>query len=162
MSLLRKIKSMIRRAVVSLSLPDTGDCPIVQISYLGKTANAEAIWPYGMGGQLPVDAQVFCFNIEGMEENKAGIGTTPTRRFKVDEEGEVWCGNPVVRTIALFKSDETIEIGKEGSTFRKLIDERFEALFNAHTHPDPVSGNSGIPNQQLTPGAQTTLNTKAS
>jgi len=110
MSLLRKIKSMIRRAVVSLSLPDTGDYPIVQISYLGKTANAEAIWPYGMGGRLPVDAQVFCFNIEGMEENKAGIGTTPTLRFKVNEEGEVYFGNPLTGSVTYYRSNGDIEI----------------------------------------------------
>ena len=75
MNLLRKIKSMIVRAVVTRSLPDTGDYPVVQISYLGKTANAEAIWQYGTSGRLPQDAQVLRLNIEGMEENKVGIGS---------------------------------------------------------------------------------------
>lgn len=108
--LLRKIKSMIRRAVVSLSLPDTGGNPIVQVGYLGKTANAEAIWPYGLGGRLPEDAQVFLFNIEGMEENKAGIGTAPNQRKKVDNSGEIWVGNPLTQAIILFKSDKSIEM----------------------------------------------------
>lgn len=117
MSLLRKIKSMIRRAVVSLSLPDTGDYPIVQIGYLGKTANAEAIWPYGMGGRLPKNAQVFCFNIEGMEENKAGIGTAPTVRFKVDDEGETYFGNPITGSVTYYRSNGDIEtIGKNNQS----------------------------------------------
>ena len=120
------------------------------------------IWQSGTGGQLPKDAEAICFNIEGMEENKAGIGTAPTTRIKVDEAGEVWFGSPVTKSIVLFKSDGTLEAGTVGDTFRKLIDERFEAFFNAHTHPDPVSGNSGIPNQQLVPGAQTTTVFKAS
>ena len=34
----------------------------------------------------------------------------------------------------------------------KLIDTRIIALFNAHTHPDPQGGNSGIPTQQITLG----------
>ena len=111
--LLRKIRSLIRRAVVSLSLPDDGDHPIMQISYLGKTANAEVIWPYGMGGQLPENAQVFCFNIEGMEENKAGIGTTPTLRLKVDAEGETCFGNPLTGSVTYFRANGDIEtIGK--------------------------------------------------
>ena len=108
---------MFRRAVVSLSLPDTGDYPIVQIGYLGKNAKAEAIWPYGMGGRLPKNAQVFCFNIEGMEENKAGIGTTPTLRFKVNEEGEVYFGNPLTGSVTYFRSNGDIEtIGTNDQT----------------------------------------------
>ena len=195
MSLLRKIRSLIRRAVVSLSLPDDGDYPIVQISYLGKTANAEAIWQYGTGGRLPENAQVFCFNIEGMEENKAGIGTTPTRRFRVNEEGEVYFGNPLTGSVTYYRSNGDIEIigkndqsvtldgalniiasngvnitaseiniGSSGATLRTLIDERFEALFNAHTHGGVTTGGgtSGVPSVPLIPGAQNTINTKAS
>lgn len=195
MSLLRKIKSMIRRARVSLSLPDTETYPIIQVEYLGKTANAEAIWPYGMGGRLPVDAQVFCFNIEGMEENKAGIGTTPTLRFKVNEEGEVYFGNPLTGSVTYYRSNGDIEIigkndqsvtldgalniiaingvnitapeiniGSSGATLRTLIDDRFEALFNAHMHAGVTTGvgTSGVPTVPLIPGAQNTINTKAS
>ena len=111
--LLRKIRSLIRRAIVSLSLPDDGDYPIVQVSYLGKTGNMEVIWPYGMNGQLPADAQAFCFNIEGMEENKAGIGNVPTLRLKVDAEGEVSFGNPLTGSVTYYRENGDIEtIGK--------------------------------------------------
>jgi hypothetical protein len=201
MDLLRKISSMISRAKVSNSLPDTGKHPITQISLLGKTANTEVIWPYGMNGRLPGDAQVLCFNVEGMEENKACIGNVPTLRIKVDAEGEVCFGNPLTGSVIYFRengdteevgtndktstitgdSSETItgtknittdiaanitapiiNIGSSGATLRKLIDERFEALFNVHVHLDPVTGTTGPPTVLLTPGAQTTTDTKAS
>lgn len=153
---------MIRRAIVTLSLPDSGNRQFVQISYLGKTAKMEVIWPYGMGGKLPAGAMPYVFNIEGMEENKAGIGTSATLPFSADADGEVWIGNPTAGTLAFFKEDGDVEIGLNGATFRKLIDERFIALFNAHTHPDPVSGVSGTPTVPLTPGNQETTNLKAS
>lgn len=110
MNILRTIKSLIKRATVSLSQPDTGDYPITQVSYLGKTAEIEVLWPYGMNGRLPKDAQVLCFNVEGMEENKAGIGNTPTTRDKVENEGETSFGNPLAGTFLRFKSDKTIEL----------------------------------------------------
>lgn len=177
--LLRMIRSIVRRAIVSLSLEDTGDYPLVQISYLGKTAKAEVIWPYGMGGRLPVDAIFFNFNIEGMEENKAGIGTQPKLRVKVDAEGEVWFGNPLTQSISLYKANgdneetikgdkkiiaENIEIGAEGSILRALIDERIIAIYNAHTHSGVTVGGgaTGIPVTPLIPGNQETTNFKAS
>lgn len=177
MSLLRKIKSMIRRAVVSLSLPDTGDYPIVQVGYLGKTANAEAIWPYGLGGRLPEDAQVFLFNIEGMEENKAGIGTAPTQRKKVDNSGEIWVGNPLTQAIILFKSNGDIEgttdgiislvassinIGSSGASLQKLVDERFVTLFNNHVHNLSGGGTTLATPTLMAVGSETTTDLKAS
>lgn len=117
MNLLNKIKSLIRRVRVSLSLPDTGDYPKVQVTYLGKTGEMEVIWPYGMGGRLPVDAIPLCFNVEGMEENKAGIGTHPTIRFKVDAEGETWNGNPLSGSVTYYRENGDIEIiGKNNKT----------------------------------------------
>ena len=162
MSIPRIIKSLIRRARVSLSLPDTGSYQLSQCDYLGKTSKFEVIWPYGMNGRLPKNAQVLLFNIEGMEENKAGIGSTPDLRQNVDAEGEVKTGNPLAGTFVYFKEDGTIEAGSADATFRKLIDERFIAIYNAHVHPDPVTGNSGVPTVQLTPGNQETEDFRAS
>jgi hypothetical protein len=178
------------------------------VSYLGKTAEIEALFPYGMNARLPADAQVLSFNVEGMEENKAGIGNVPKLRLKVDAEGEVSFGNPLTGSVTYYRENGDIEVigknnqsvtitkdfnlavknatitasvqasmiaatqanvlsaivnlGVSGGTFRKLVDERIIALYNAHTHADPVSGNTGAPNIQLTPGAQETTNTKAS
>ena len=146
--LLRKIRSLIRRAIVSLSLPDDGDYPIVQVSYLGKTGNMEVIWPYGMNGQLPADAQTFCFNIEGMEENKAGIGTVPKLRLKVDAEGEVSFGNPLTGSVTYYRTNGDIEIiGKnnksvtlDGDMDITVSGNKTETILGDNT--DTVSGNS--------------------
>lgn len=109
-SILTKIRSMIRRARVSRSLPDTGTYPITQVEFLGKTSNMVVIWPYGMSGQLPEDAETICFNIEGMEENKAGIGTVPKLRLKVNADGEVVFGNPLTESAIYFRENGDIEV----------------------------------------------------
>lgn len=49
-----------------------------------------------------------------------------------------------------------VRIGAEGGAFRKLVDERFVALFNGHVH-----GNSGPPTPQMAVGQHTTTNTRA-
>lgn len=156
MSLLRKIRSMIKRVSITLSPEDTGGRQLVQITYLGKSSTAEVIWPYGMSGRLPAGAEGISLNIEGMEENKSVIGTLPGSRIPVDAKGEVNFGNPLVGTLIYFKEDGTIEAGSLEATFRKLIDERFIAKYNAHVHPDPVTGNSEVPTVQLVPGEQET------
>lgn len=156
------IKNLITLSRVSLSLPDTGNYPVVQIDYMGTSKNMYVIWPYGMGGMLPKDSLSVTFNLRGFPENKAGIGTYPKNRFKNMKDGETWFGNPTANILIYFKEDGTIEVGELGDTFRALIDERFINLFNAHTHPDPVSGVSGTPTVPLTPGNQETQVFKAS
>lgn len=43
-----------------------------------------------------------------------------------------------------------------GTSLKKLCTDLFITLYNSHTHPDPVSGNTGVPNQQATVGTHTT------
>ena len=168
-SIITKIRSLIRRARVSLSLPDTGTYPITQVEFLGKTSNMVVIWPYGMGGQLPEDAEAICFNIEGMEENKAGIGTAPTLRVKVDAEGEVWFGNPVSGSVLYFRENgdanleaPVINLGPSGATLRAIIDERIVALHNSHFHQESGGGSTLVPTVPIVLSTVSTINTKAS
>lgn len=162
MSLLRKIKSMIKRAVVTKSNPDTGNYLIAQISYLGKTGDMEVLFPYGMNAQLPVNAQVLCFNVEGMEENKIGIGYNPASRINVAAEGEVSFGNPLTGSALFFREDGSMQILALGATVRKLIDERLITKYNSHVHPDPVSGNTGVPTVTIAVDDETTTDFQAS
>jgi hypothetical protein len=167
--LLTKITSMIRRTRVSLSTPDTGTYPITQVSYLGKTGEIEVIWPYGMGGRLPVDAQALTFNVEGMEENKAGIGTAPTLRFKGGKPGEVWFGNPLSGSVLHFLENgnanleaPVINLGPSGATLRAIIDERIVALHNTHVHQESGGGSTAAPTVPIVLNTVSTTNTKAS
>lgn len=113
----RMIRNLIRRVSVSMSLPDTDKYPMTQITYLGKTANMEILFPYGMGAWVPKDAIGLCFNVEGMEENKMGILNVPTLRFKLDAEGETSFGNPLTGSVTYYRANGDIEvIGKNNQT----------------------------------------------
>jgi hypothetical protein len=48
-----------------------------------------------------------------------------------------------------------ITLGASGQTLRKLVDDRLVAAFNAHTHPDPITGNTGAPNTTIGAGQTT-------
>lgn len=103
-------KSQIKRAKVTLSPTDSEqNYPNVQASTLGKTSNVAVIWPYGMNGQLPVDAELVLLTIDRQDDNKAGIGNTPTVRLQVDAEGEVCFGNPLTGSVTYFRENGDIE-----------------------------------------------------
>ena len=53
-----------------------------------------------------------------------------------------------------------VRIGASGDTLRELVDSRMVALFNGHTHPGDSGGTTGVPNQQMSVGTQTTTTTK--
>lgn len=102
--------NLIKRTIVSRKTADTGQVPVSQVKWNGKTANIEVIWPYGLAGNLPVDSIVLTFNVMGQEENKAGIGNTPKTRFKNLEAGEVAVGNPVTGSVVKFLENGDIEV----------------------------------------------------
>ena len=73
---------------------------------------------------------------------------------------------PVATVVAATSCQVTspiINLGGDREGLRSLIDERFLALFNAHTHNgvQPGSGSSGAPNTTLTQGTTCTTITKA-
>lgn len=37
----------------------------------------------------------------------------------------------------------TVTLGQTGQTLHQLVDDRFQAIFNGHTHPDPQGGTTG-------------------
>jgi len=102
--------NLIKRTIVSRKTDDTGQFPVSQVQWNNKTANLEVIYPYGLAGNLPVDALVLTFSVLGQEENKAGIGNTPKIRFKNLKEGEVAVGNPVTKSVVKFLENGDIEI----------------------------------------------------
>jgi len=102
--------NLIRRALVSRKTADTGQFPVAQVKWNDKVADIEVIYPYGLAGNLPKDALVLMFNVQGQEENKAGIGNTPKIRFKNLQEGEVAVGNPVTGSVVKFLENGDIEV----------------------------------------------------
>ena len=108
--MIRRLLNMIKRSVITKSGDDSGQFPVSQIFYNGKTGNSEIIWPYGIGGVLPKDSLGLTFSVMGQEENKVTIGTLPQSRPKGLEEGEFYVSNLLTGSIILFKKSGTIEI----------------------------------------------------
>ena len=104
------IFNLIKRTLVSRKTADSGQFPVAQVSWNGKVGDIEVIYPYGLSGNLPIDSLVLTFNVNGQEENRAGIGNTPKRRFKNLKEGEVAVGNPLTKSVIKFLENGDIEI----------------------------------------------------
>jgi hypothetical protein len=109
-SLLTKIKSLIKRGYVSRASANNSFYQIMQVSYLGKTGDAEYISPYGLYSNCPVDTPVLLWNLQSFENNRAGMPFSEDDRFKNLAVGEVKVGNPVTGSYVYFKADGKIEI----------------------------------------------------
>jgi phage baseplate assembly protein gpV len=102
--------NMIKRAVVSLPGDDSGNVANTQVTYLGRTAQVEVIYPYGTAGKAPKDSQAIMFNIQGQEENRVIIEYRTTGRFKNLKDGEYIVGNEVTGAFVKFLENGDIEI----------------------------------------------------
>jgi hypothetical protein len=108
--ILNRIAGMVKRAYVTLVGDDSGRYQTTQIGYLGKTADMEVIYPYGLCGNPPKNSLVLLFNVQGMEENRAGIANLLSERFKNLKEGEVAIGNYLTKSVIKFLENGDIEI----------------------------------------------------
>lgn len=113
--LLQKLVNMIKRGLVTLPGSDADPYCRTQVSYMGKTKNIEVVFPYGLAANLPENALVLLFNVQGQEENMAGIGNTPTQRFKNLAPGEVVVGSPRFGNYVKFGASGVIEIASTGA-----------------------------------------------
>lgn len=71
----------------------------------------------------------------------APVSTVNSDTVKVNSENAT-----ITASTAAAISSPSLSLGNVGSTLRRLIDERFVALFNSHTHPT----NGAPPTQQIT------------
>lgn len=105
-----KILNMVKRAFVSISLPDDKASGAVQVSYFGKAGISEVLSPYGLSVRLPDNIQVLLFAVQSQENNRICIGYSQKDRFKNLEKGEVVTGNPQTRSFIKFDKDGNITI----------------------------------------------------
>lgn len=105
-----KIKNLIKFGYVSLETTDSGDYPVAQVTYFGKTLPVEIITPYGLYVNLPENTKVVLWNINANEENQVAIGFSQQDRFKNLESGEVLVGNPKTGSYIKLKANGSIEI----------------------------------------------------
>ena len=104
------IYNMVKRALVRKPINDASNFQIMQVSYMGKTADIENILPYGLCSSPPVDSLSLVFTVNAQEENRAGITNSPNLRFKNLLEGEVAVGNYLTGSVVKFLADGNIEV----------------------------------------------------
>lgn len=102
-------KRLIRWALVTKAGGDAGAYPIQQITYLGKTADAVMLFPYGLHANVDGDSigPVFVFN--GTDENRGMLPTSMTRRSKLGS-GDVELYSPVSRSRVTIRANGNVEV----------------------------------------------------
>jgi phage gp45-like len=110
--MIRHIRNMIKRAVVSLNPADTGQYPVAQVKWSSndKAANVQVITPYGFYSVAPANSLALMFSVMGQEENRAAIIDDPANRFKDLKPGEVAVGNPETKSVVKFLENGDIEV----------------------------------------------------
>lgn len=85
-------------------------------------------------------------------EGDVCIYSDADKYVKILSTGEIKAGNN--NNSITLKADGDIEIGS--SSLKKLLTEDAASLYNTHTHNDPASGTTGVPNQLMNSTHQTT------
>jgi phage gp45-like len=88
-----KIKNVVQLSYTTNPQEDTGNYPVVQVSYHEKAVDCEVIQPYGVYYNPPINCLSVMFNVNGESENKKAIFYDPQNRYKVSP-GEVAFGAP--------------------------------------------------------------------
>ena len=111
-----EFKKLIRWARITKAGSDDKQFATQQLEYMGKVADAFMVFPYGLHGNVPVDAQVLMFAVGGDPDNRAGIGWTPKDRPKL-ADGEVAFYHPPTDAFIIWRStgDLDIETGSGGT-----------------------------------------------
>ena len=96
---------MVKRAIVTNPGDDSKTFPLTQISYFGKPADTEVVWPYGFGGLAPKGAVVLVFSVNGDESNRASIVSLPQSRIKNLKPGDCYMSNLVTGDVIIMRED---------------------------------------------------------
>lgn len=113
--MINKLVNLIKRVVTSAAMQDSGNYPIVQVQYLGRTAFVELLSPYGLSTSPPIGSLGTCWSILGQEDNRAALITAGAARFKNLQPGEVVVGNYLTQSYVKFNVDGSISIVAAGN-----------------------------------------------
>ena len=107
----RTKQPIVQRALVTLGGTDDKQFPVQQVTYQGKVADVEVMFPYGMHANLlPGQTIGVLFALNNEEDNRAFMGYTPNLRPKELEVGEVVFYHPVTQSKILFRNNGDIDI----------------------------------------------------
>jgi len=94
---------------------DTGAYPVQQVSYLGKTADAVMLFPYGLHANVDGTAIGPLFILNGSDENRAMLPTSMTRRSTL-AGGDVELYSPVSRSRVTLRANGDVEVDGKNVT----------------------------------------------
>ncbi len=113
--MLRKIRNLIKKAIITLILEDTANVQKSQVQFYDNVRDVEIISPYGIYGVAPLGSQVVLFQVNGQEENLVGIADDVNNRPKNLKEGELILKNIKTNTAIYFKQDGSLEVTTNGN-----------------------------------------------
>lgn len=102
--------NQIKLGKVTLNTNDEESIPSLQLTYLGKVANAALLLPYGLTARPPKDTLCLVINIGGQEENRIAIPLGTAKRKKGLKDGEVVIENQVTGGFSYLRKDGTLEV----------------------------------------------------
>lgn len=108
------MKTSIKRGVISNAGKDDTARPVQQLDMLGKTTDAEIIFPYGVHANLPPSSLLVVLPVLDQSSNLVAFGGLPNERITV-EEGEVVFFHPQTKAKIHFKANGDIDIESPGT-----------------------------------------------
>lgn len=174
-NMIREIRTRLMLLVGRCVLVAVNDSKKIQALQLKLSAdetrdNIERFQQYGFTSVPLAGAEGIALSVGG-ERGHTVVIAVDDRRYRLTglQSGEVALYNQAGASIKL-KADGsivavpgasgTVKIGS-ASSLRKLIDDRIIAIYNAHVHPDPVSGVSGVPSVLISTLTVATSKTEA-
>lgn len=109
------IRNLIKRALITLKVVDSGNYQKGQVSYNEKVKNVHILHDYGFSSSCPIGSLGVLFNVGSQEENITGIfDAPPASRIKNLKTGECIVYNSVTGTYIKQDSDGNFEIETNG------------------------------------------------
>ena len=110
-AIISKISNIIKRSNITRISDDKNSFQTAQISYMGKVADTEIIWPYGMYGNVPINSLCVTFSSGAQEEDRVTFPSRSHKRIRRDlKSGEVGMGNFVTGSETFYDADGNIII----------------------------------------------------
>lgn len=131
------LRNLVRWARITKSGMDDKQFAIQQMGYLGKVADGLMVFPYGIHGNVPVDALALMFAVEGNPDNRAAIAWTPKDRPKL-AAGEVAFYHPPTGGSMIWRAngDLDIQTGNNGTANINIKAAKINVI--GETHLDSV------------------------
>jgi len=111
----RAIKNVIRWAMTTRDGDDSGDCPKLQVGYLGKIGDAAAWFPYGLHANVPAGELAVMFAMNGNPESRVVLPGSVKSRPHPLAVGEVVLYHPGTGAMVHLKANGDVLVSSPGN-----------------------------------------------